>query len=122
MKFGENQSAMRTVAARTLLLSAAAALTLAPLLPVVAAEPEKDPVTTSSIGSVKMRFLSLGIGKSVVVDLPRDVKDVLVADPKIANAVIRSPQRHRRRGRPDQRGVFRRRWAADRFLRHRGQA
>ena len=93
MKFGENQSAMRTVAARTLLLSAAAALTLAPLLPVVAAEPEKDPVTTSSIGSVKMRFLSLGIGKSVVVDLPRDVKDVLVADPKIANAVIRSPQR-----------------------------
>src|SRR6516165_8290463 len=39
------------------------------------------------------RFLPLGIGKSVVVDLPRDVKDVLVADPKIANAVIRSPQR-----------------------------
>ena len=41
----------------------------------------------------KMRFLALGIGKSVVIDLPRDVKDVLVADPKIANAVIRSPQR-----------------------------
>ena len=40
-----------------------------------------------------MRFLSLGIGKSVVVDLPRDVKDVLVADPKIANAVVRSSQR-----------------------------
>jgi len=95
MKFGENQSAMRTVAARALLLSAAAALTLAPLLPVVAAEAEheKDPVTTSSIGSAKMRFLSLGIGKSVVVDLPRDVKDVLVADPKIANAVVRSSQR-----------------------------
>ncbi len=96
MKFGGNQSAMRTVAARTLLL-AAAALTLAPLLPVVAAEAEKDkdkdPVTTSAIGSAKMRFLSLGIGKSVVVDLPRDVKDVLVADPKIANAVVRSAQR-----------------------------
>ena len=93
MKFGENQSAMRTVAARTLLLTAAAALTLAPLLPVVAAESEKDPGTTSAIGPVKMRFLSLGIGKSVVVDLPRDVKDVLVADPKIANAVVRSSQR-----------------------------
>ena len=64
-----------------------------PLLPVVAAESDKDPVTTSAIGSAKMRFLSLGVGKSVVVDLPRDVKDVLVADPKIANAVIRSPQR-----------------------------
>jgi pilus assembly protein CpaC len=84
---------MRTVAARTLLLSAVAALTLGPLLPVVAAESEKDPLTTSAIVSAKMRFLSLGIGKSMVVDLPRDVKDVLVADPKIANAVIRSPQR-----------------------------
>jgi pilus assembly protein CpaC len=29
----------------------------------------------------------------VVIDLPRDVKDVLVADPKIANAVIRSARR-----------------------------
>jgi pilus assembly protein CpaC len=84
---------MRTVAARTLLLSAVAALTLGPLLPVFAAEAEKDPVTTSALGSVKMRFLSLGIGKSVIVDLPRDVKDVLVADPKIANAVVRSSQR-----------------------------
>src|SRR5258707_2044607 len=39
------------------------------------------------------RFLSLGIGKSIVIDLPRDIKDVLVADPKIANAVVRSSQR-----------------------------
>ena len=37
--------------------------------------------------------LSLGIGKSIVIDLPRDIKDVLVADPKIANAVVRSAQR-----------------------------
>jgi pilus assembly protein CpaC len=42
---------------------------------------------------IKTRFLALGIGKSVIIDLPRDVKDVLVADPKIANAVVRSPQR-----------------------------
>jgi len=94
MKFGVNQSAMRTAAVGALLFSAVAALTLAPLLPVVAAESDKDPVTTSAIGPVvKTRFLSLGIGKSVVVDLPRDVKDVLVADPKIANAVVRSSQR-----------------------------
>src|SRR5713101_1355046 len=39
------------------------------------------------------RFVPLGIGKSVVIDLPRDIKDVLVADPKIANAVIRSSRR-----------------------------
>jgi pilus assembly protein CpaC len=42
---------------------------------------------------VRTRFLPLGVGKSVVIELPRDVKDVLVADPKIANAVIRSSQR-----------------------------
>jgi pilus assembly protein CpaC len=40
-----------------------------------------------------VRYLPLGIGKSVVIDLPREIKDVLVADPKIANAVIRSAQR-----------------------------
>jgi pilus assembly protein CpaC len=39
------------------------------------------------------RFVPLGIGKSVVIDLPRDIKDVLVADPKIANAVVRSTRR-----------------------------
>ena len=37
--------------------------------------------------------MPIGIGKSVVVDLPRDIKDVLVADPKIANAVVRSARR-----------------------------
>ncbi|WP_291625689.1 pilus assembly protein N-terminal domain-containing protein, partial [Bradyrhizobium sp.] len=50
-----------------------------------------SPVATAA--SARTRFLSLGIGKSVVIDLPREVKDVLVADPKIANAVIRSAQR-----------------------------
>jgi len=44
-------------------------------------------------GRLNAQFLPLGIGKSTVIDLPRDVKDVLVADPKIANAVIRSAQR-----------------------------
>jgi pilus assembly protein CpaC len=43
--------------------------------------------------AAKTHFLPLGVGKSVIVDLPRETKDVLVADPKIANAVIRSPQR-----------------------------
>jgi pilus assembly protein CpaC len=47
-------------------------------------------VAASDSGS---RFVPLGVGKSVVIDLPRDVKDVLVADPRIANAVVRSAQR-----------------------------
>src|SRR4051794_13283542 len=39
------------------------------------------------------RFVQLGTGKSVVIDLPRDIKDVLVAEPKFANAVVRSTRR-----------------------------
>jgi pilus assembly protein CpaC len=39
------------------------------------------------------RFLALGIGRSTVIDLPRDAKDVLVANPAIANAVVRSARR-----------------------------
>jgi pilus assembly protein CpaC len=76
------------------LLIGALSLSVAALAlgPAVAAETDDAPAVVSSI-PVKVRFLSLGIGKSVILDLPRDVKDVLVADPKIANAVIRSPQR-----------------------------
>jgi len=44
-------------------------------------------------GDSTSRFIPLGVGKSVVIDLPRDVKDVLVADPKFATAVIRSTRR-----------------------------
>jgi pilus assembly protein CpaC len=47
-------------------------------------------VVASEFGS---NFVPLGVGKSVVVDLPRDIKDVLVADPKIANAVVRTSRR-----------------------------
>ncbi len=39
------------------------------------------------------RAVTLGVGKSMVVDLPRDVRDVLVSNPKIANAVIHSSRR-----------------------------
>ncbi|MFB9267394.1 type II and III secretion system protein family protein [Bradyrhizobium erythrophlei] len=95
MKSGAKQLTVRTALARLLSFSAVAALMLAPAWsPAVAADPDKsqDPLVTSSI-PVKTRFVSLGVGKSVVVDLPREAKDVLVADPKIANAVIRSSQR-----------------------------
>jgi pilus assembly protein CpaC len=92
MKCGGNQLAMRTVLVRALSFSAVAALMLNPVLaPVVAADSTAMPVVAG--GLTKVRFLALGIGKSVVVDLPHEVKDVLVADPKIANAVIRSAQR-----------------------------
>ncbi len=103
MKYSRNQPAMRTLMAGALSFSAVAMLTLNPvstpafaadeavLAPVGEQAPMVSPVAT--IASTKQRFLALGIGKSVIIDLPREVKDVLVADPKIANAVVRSAQR-----------------------------
>jgi pilus assembly protein CpaC len=44
-------------------------------------------------GDFNSRTVSLGVGRSVVLDFPRDIKDVLVGDPKIANAVIRTSRR-----------------------------
>jgi pilus assembly protein CpaC len=103
MKYSGNQLAMRALMASALSFSAVAALTLNPVLtpamaadePVAAPVGEQAPIVSpvATVGSTKMRFLALGIGKSVIIDLPREVKDVLVADPKIANAVVRSAQR-----------------------------
>ena len=93
MKCRENQLPMRTVRVRALSFSAAVAMVLNPaLVPAVAADYRPVP-QLSADGQMNARFLSLGIGKSIVIDLPRDIKDVLVADPKIANAVVRSAQR-----------------------------
>ena len=44
-------------------------------------------------GETGAQFVPLGLGKSLVIDLPRDAKDVLVANPAVANAVVRSARR-----------------------------
>jgi pilus assembly protein CpaC len=94
MKCGGNQPAKRTFLLRALSFSAVAALTLNPALtPVVASDYRAAAPLVAADGQMNARFLALGIGKSVVIDLPRDIKDVLVADPKIANAIVRSAQR-----------------------------
>jgi pilus assembly protein CpaC len=63
--------------------------------PVAAAEPA-GPMHSASVqiyGDQAAKSVSLGVGKSVVIDLPGDIRDVLVADPKIANAVVRTSRR-----------------------------
>jgi pilus assembly protein CpaC len=93
MKCRGNQLTMRTLMVRALSFSAVAALTLNPALTPVVASDYRAVAPVAADGQMNARFLALGIGKSVVIDLPRDIKDVLVADPKIANAVVRSAQR-----------------------------
>jgi len=51
------------------------------------------PVIQVAASEATSRFVPLGIGKSVAIDLPADIKDVLVADPTIANAVVRTSRR-----------------------------
>src|SRR5690349_7497819 len=99
MKCRESQPMMRTLIVRALSFSAVAALTLNPALtPVVASDYRAAPVPRAAApaaadGQMNARAVALGVGKSIVIDLPRDIKDVLVADPKIANAVVRSSLR-----------------------------
>jgi pilus assembly protein CpaC len=93
MKCGENHLAGRPFLVRALTFLAVAAL-MADMAPTpVAAGDEHAAAPIAADIPAKVRFLAIGVGKSVILDLPRDVKDVLVADPKIANAVIRSAQR-----------------------------
>jgi pilus assembly protein CpaC len=80
---------IRTASLATLIVSAG----LVPMAPATAADPQHVPVIQVAASEATSRFIPLGIGKSVAIDLPADIKDVLVADPKIANAVIRSSRR-----------------------------
>jgi pilus assembly protein CpaC len=67
---------------------------LASIVPATAAETGTHmPVIQIVASEATSRFIPLGIGKSVAIDVPTDIKDVLVADPKIANAVVRSSRR-----------------------------
>jgi pilus assembly protein CpaC len=48
-------------------------------------------VETAAQGVV--RRISMGIGKSVIVDLPQDASEIFVGNPKVANAVVRSARK-----------------------------
>src|ERR1700710_2165712 len=64
-------------------------------VPVTAADPAAQILAPAAqiIGDRAAQFVPLGVSKSIVVDLPGDIKDVLVADPAIANAVVRTARR-----------------------------
>ena len=68
---------------------------LSPPAPVTAADAgvKVFAPTVQIHGDKAAQFIPLGVSKSIVVDLPGDIKDVLVADPLIANAVVRTARR-----------------------------
>ena len=83
-----NSTLIRT----TLLLALIVAFGFA-AIGIAPAQDRSAPVIQLVGSDATSRFVPLGIGKSVVIDLPRDIKDELVADPKIDNAVVRSTRR-----------------------------
>ena len=48
-------------------------------------------IRAGSVGAIKN--VSLGLDKSLVVELPRDVRDVLVANPEVADAIVRTARK-----------------------------
>jgi pilus assembly protein CpaC len=50
-------------------------------------------IRISDTDGASARRVDLGLGKSVIVDLPRDAKEVFVANPAVANAVVRSARK-----------------------------
>lgn len=70
-------------------LVAACALSLAAPLPAAAA----DKAYFSQASGVDETRIDLGIGKSYAVTLPQDAKEVFVADPTVANAVVRTARK-----------------------------
>src|SRR3984957_13914829 len=93
MKYRADRLLLRRFLGHVMSLSAAAALTFTAVLAPALANDDHPAAPISAGLQGKTRFLALGIGKSMIVDLPREAKDVLVADPKIGPAVIRTPQR-----------------------------
>ena len=72
--------------------ASAAFLAIAPASMVCAADPG-DSLRFGSPSDPAARNLQLGVGKSVIVDLPEEAGEIYVGEPKIANAIVRSARR-----------------------------
>jgi pilus assembly protein CpaC len=75
----------------TLLCGLAASLiVVAPFQEILAQSP---PQVETGDNSALTRRISMGVGKSVIVDLPQDAAEIFVGNPKVANAVVRSARK-----------------------------
>ena len=57
------------------------------------ASPDAPRTIHVGVGQAATQMLNLPRGKSAVVDLPNDARDVLVTDPKVADVVLSTPRR-----------------------------
>ncbi|MDE3174719.1 MAG: type II and III secretion system protein family protein [Pseudomonadota bacterium] len=73
------------------LAAAAIATAIGAAAPARASDPA--PASSISVARGEMKSLQLGIGRSMIIDLPEDAQEIFVGDPKIANAIVRSARR-----------------------------
>lgn len=82
-------------------LAAASAISVGALAVTATISLAADPVRTlpsagvanSAFSANASRHVDLVVGKSIIIDLPRDANEIFVANPDIANAVVRSARR-----------------------------
>jgi pilus assembly protein CpaC len=86
---------MARQALRALIWAAAAALTAAPSIAAAPADDQSARVVSMSVrdGAKSGRHMVLGQGKGTVIQLDTDARDVLVSNPEIVDAVVRTPRR-----------------------------
>jgi pilus assembly protein CpaC len=53
----------------------------------------RRPTPEAMSDATLVRRISMGAGKSMIVDLPKDVAEIVVGNPKIVDAVVRTPRR-----------------------------
>ncbi len=70
----------------------ACAALLCAALPMNWAKAEPAGIETAQQALLARRF-TMGVGRSIVVDLPKDAAEIVVANPAVANAVVRSPRK-----------------------------
>ena len=80
-------------AIRSSLLIGVTIALLSPAAFLPAAANEAQVHSSVAIDSGGVRSLQLGLGRSVIVDLPEDATEIFVGEPKIANAIVRSARR-----------------------------
>ncbi|NDB68279.1 MAG: type II and III secretion system protein family protein [Methylocystaceae bacterium] len=73
---------------------AVCAITQSSLVCAAPAKTQKAPVqSTLSHEPALTKSISLGVGKSIIVDLPRDASEIFVGNPQVANAIVRSARK-----------------------------
>lgn len=70
----------------------AAAVAVATTAPIARAQPRKVGVETAAAAMFAKR-ITLGVGRTIIIDLPAEASEIVVGDPKIANAVVRSTRK-----------------------------